>query len=143
MKEFNYLHLSGFAASGLLLACLAQQWFGDHRVHNHAGDYRPSAATIRAIETEHQEAVSRLAVIHDDRQKEEAQRAHAQVERQRHEQAWKAFYTPPASCHNPSTTRMFNACADEHIRAKREFEQGYAANLGTLRPFQSAIASSE
>lgn len=144
MKNFSYLHLSGFSAVGLIAACLAQQWFGDHRAYSsNQAPYRSSPETIQAAQTEHREASARLASLRQDRQQEESQRAKQLMERKKRDQAWQAFYVPPSVCQNPSTNRLFTACADEHIRARREFEQAYAANPVALQPFHSTVATNE
>ncbi len=144
MKNFNYLHLSGLSAVGLIVACLAQQWFGDHRPYSASQEaYSTSPEAIQAVQAEHREASARLASIREIRQNEQSQRAKQQVERQKREQAWQAFYVQPSACQNPSTNRLFTACADEHIRARREFDQAYALNPGALQPFQSTVATNE
>ncbi|MDE2592746.1 MAG: hypothetical protein KGL57_00805 [Burkholderiales bacterium] len=144
MKNFNYLHLSGFSAVGLLVACLAQQWFGDHRPYSASqAAYRTSAEAIQAAQTERREVSARQTLLREDRQEQESQRAKQMMERKNRDQAWQAFYVQPSACQNPSTNRLFTACADEHIRARREFDQAYAANLGVLKPFHSTVATNE
>lgn len=144
MKNFNYLHLSGLSAVGLIVACLAQQWFGDHRPYGSSHEaYPASSEAIQATQAERHEAAARLTLVREDRQNEESQRAQQLVERKKRDQAWQAFYVQPSACQNPSTNRLFTACADEHIRARREFDQAYAANLGALQPFHSTVATNE
>ena len=144
MKNFNYLHLSGLSAVGLIVACLAQQWFGDHRPYSASQEaYRASPETIQAAQAEHREASARLTMLREDRQNEESLRGKQLVERKKRDQAWQAFYVQPSACQNPSTNRLFTACADEHIRARREFDQAYAANPGSLQPFRSTVATNE
>ncbi|MGE5453239.1 MAG: hypothetical protein ACM3VZ_15525 [Acidobacteriota bacterium] len=144
MKNFNYLHLSGLSAVGLVVACLAQQWFGEHRSYGHtATAYQASSETIETAQAAHREASARLALIRDDRQQEQSRKAQQQLERVKRERAWQAFYVQPAACQNPATNRLFTACADDHIRARREFEQAYAANPIAIQPFRSAVATNE
>lgn len=144
VKNFNYLHLSGFSAVGLIVACLAQQWFGDHRPYRGVQDaYRASPEATQATQTDRRETSARLTLLREDRQIEESHRAKQLLERNRRDQAWQAFYTQPAACQNPTTSRLFTACADEHIRARREFEQAYAANPASMQPFHSTVATTE
>lgn len=129
---------------GLLVACLAQQWFGDHRPYGASSDsYRVSSETIEAAQAEHRQASARLTLLREDRQKADSQRAQAVQERQKRDQAWKVFYTQPTACQNPTTSALFTACADDHIRAKREFDHAYATHQGMIPPYQSAVAANE
>lgn len=144
VKTFNYLHLSGLTAVGLLVACAAQQWLGEHRGYGSTETaFRSSAETIHAAQIEHEAASAKLAMIREDRIREYKQRNQSTQGLKKREQAWSAFYTVPAICHNPATTAIFNACADEHIRAKREFEQQYASSASELTPYRSTVASNE
>ncbi|HET8694139.1 MAG: hypothetical protein KGI91_14285 [Burkholderiales bacterium] len=143
MKTFSYLHLSGFAAAGLVVACIAQQWLGDHRVAGATEAYRPSAETIQAAEAAHQQAVERLAMLRQDREQEELERARMHEERQRRDAAWQAFYQVPAACQNPTTQILFTACADDHIRARKEFDREYKPGQAFPQAFRSAIATNE
>ena len=144
MKTFNYLHLSGLTAAGLLIACAAQQWLGEHRGFGSTETaFRSSTETIHAAQIEHEAASARLAMIRDDRAREYKQRNQFTQDSKKRDQAWAAFYTAPAICHNPATTAIFNACADEHIRAKREFERSYASTGSDLTPYKSTVASNE
>lgn len=59
----------------------------------------------------------------------EAERAHRAAQRaaDRKERAWAQFYKKPPQCDdNPTKTTMVE-CANHYIRAKREFEETYAA----------------
>lgn len=143
MKNFSYLHVSGFAAMGLIVACMAQYWFGEHRPVGQASVYRPSAETIRAAEEEHRQASARLAMVREDRKLEELERAQTHRERTNREASWQAFYKQPTACQHPTTQILFTACADEHIRARREFERSYNGSKNALTPYQSTIASNE
>lgn len=143
MKNFSYLHVSGFAAMGLIVACMAQYWFGEHRPTGHTVAYKPSADTIRAAEEEHRQAAARLAMLREDRKLEELARAQTHRERTSRELAWQAYYKQPEACQHPTTQVLFTACADEHIRARKEFEHSYQGNKAALVPFQSTIATNE
>lgn len=60
------------------------------------------------------------------REQEQAKRA-ALDEQIRRERAWQKFYKRPAKCdENPNSETMMQ-CANEHIRAKRQFDELYAA----------------
>jgi hypothetical protein len=144
VKTFNYLHLSGLTAAGLLVACAAQQWLGDHRGYTSGQSaFRSSPDTIHAAQIEHEAASAKLAMIREDRIREYKQRNQSAQDIKKREQAWAAFYTVPEICHNPGTSAVFNACADEHIRAKREFDQQYARSANNLEPYRSTVAINE
>ena len=80
------------------------------------------------------ERARREAVEEKKRQDEaEQQRAAAEAafaqqrEQQRREDAWARFYKRPESCVQPVNSAVFTECANEHIRAKRRFEELWAA----------------
>lgn len=68
-----------------------------------------------------QEAAKRQAARELEQQEAAARRAEA-AEAERKEQAWAKFYRKPASCNDAGTMN----CANDYIRAKREFERRYA-----------------
>ncbi|MFZ4551882.1 MAG: hypothetical protein ACOYNB_08665 [Aquabacterium sp.] len=57
-------------------------------------------------------------------QREDAMRQ-ANEAAQRKEAAWKAYFTPAAVCSNPPDTATFTKCANDHLRAKTQFEATY------------------
>jgi hypothetical protein len=61
-----------------------------------------------------------------ERARETADRAAAEAAR-RKERAWERWYQRPQFCnHNPTGAQMVQ-CANHHIRARKEFEERYAA----------------
>lgn len=88
---------------------------------------------VAAAEARRREA-ARLAAEQDarlnqaaqQRALEDAKRA-ALEEAARKERAWARFYKRPASCDNNPTPEHMVDCANQHIRAKRQFEDAYAA----------------
>jgi hypothetical protein len=88
---------------------------------------------VAAAEARRREA-ARLAAEQDTRLNQAAQqraledaRRAALEEAARKERAWARFYKRPASCdNNPNPDHMVE-CANQHIRAKRQFEEAYAA----------------
>ena len=60
----------------------------------------------------------------DQQRAGEDQKRAAQAEVDRKEAAWRRFYKPSPGCETASTSVE---CANEHIRAKREFEAKYSA----------------
>lgn len=88
------------------------------------------AANARAAamaERARQEAQDRReAAAALQRQQEQAKRDDmAEVERR--EQAWARFYKRPAHCADPPTGLAMVECANQHIRAKRQFDELYSA----------------
>lgn len=57
-------------------------------------------------------------------QAESAQRARA-AEAARKEAAWKAYYQPAPICNDPPDSATFTKCANDHLRAKKQFEATY------------------
>jgi IS5 family transposase len=53
-------------------------------------------------------------------------RAAAESQRQ-HEEAWERFYQAPRGCDNWKTDQQMVECQNHKLRAKREFEQKWAA----------------
>jgi hypothetical protein len=77
----------------------------------------------QARERERAVADERQRTADQQRAGEDQKRA-VQAEVDRKESAWKRFYKPSPGCEAASTSVE---CANEHIRAKREFEARYAA----------------
>lgn len=57
-------------------------------------------------------------------QREDAMRQAADAA-QRKEAAWKAYFSPAPICSNPPDTATFTKCANDHLRAKTQFEATY------------------
>lgn len=55
---------------------------------------------------------------------EAAQRAKA-AEAARKDTAWKAYYKPAGICSDPPDATTFTKCANDHLRAKKQFEATY------------------
>jgi hypothetical protein len=72
------------------------------------------------------EQQSRLEKAAQQRAVEDARRA-AIEEAARKERAWAKFYKRPANCDNDLNQEQLVECANHHIRAKRQFEEAYAA----------------
>lgn len=68
----------------------------------------------------------RLEKAAQQRTVEDAKRA-AIEEAARKERAWARFYKRPPYCDNSPNQEAMVECANHHIRAKRQFEEGYAA----------------
>ena len=87
-----------------------------------------SAEESRRREAQHTaaEQQSRLEKAALQRATEEARRA-AIEEAARKERAWARFYKRPPHCDNNPNQGQMIECANQHIRAKRQFEEAYAA----------------
>lgn len=72
------------------------------------------------------EQQSRLEKAAQQRAAEDAKRA-AIEEAARKERAWLRFYKRPPHCDNNPNQEQLVECANHHIRAKRQFEEAYAA----------------
>ena len=143
VKAFNYLHVSGFAALSLIAACVAQQWLANPQLPTTTSQYQPaSIQTVHAQEA-YEAASRRIDAIRDRGQQELIEREQARKSQAQRDRAWAAFYQAPEACKNPESSIVFNACADEHIRARRLFDQTYTPGKPHLAPFQSALASNE
>jgi hypothetical protein len=77
----------------------------------------------QATERDQREAQRRQQLAEQQRAENDLKRA-AQEETNRKEAAWKRFYKPSQACIGASSTVE---CANEHIRATREFERRFAA----------------
>ena len=80
----------------------------------------------QTLERERNDALDRQALAEQQRAANDRQRA-AQEDASRKAAAWKRFYKPSPPCMGSTPTVE---CANEHIRATREFEKRFAA--GTL-----------
>jgi hypothetical protein len=91
-----------------------------------------SAARARG-ERERQEAAkaareqdARLQIAEQQRAADEARRD-AIAAAARKERAWVKFYKKPANCEGDPNSEQMVQCANHFIRAKRQFEEAYAA----------------
>lgn len=57
------------------------------------------------------------------------------------DQAWAAFYSAPASCEHPVDWKAQVECGNQYMRAKRVFEQRWAARPGTGAEVDLGIGS--
>lgn len=125
----------GVIAAGVVLF-VAQRWYAQYEM-------RQALAAIQAQTKATAEAIERRQVIERERREAAAerrrqdladqQRATAaaafaqQREQQRREDAWANFYRRPERCVQPADTAVFTECANEHVRARRRFEELWAA----------------
>jgi hypothetical protein len=63
----------------------------------------------------------------DQQRSAEAARRLAQEAAERKERAWAKYYKKPPQCDGDPNSETMMACANQFIRAKREFEEAYAA----------------
>jgi len=88
------------------------------------------AGTVQASPTAEPDEAERKALA--------AQRA-AQQAAERKDRAWALYYTKPAACDSNPTRATMVECANHFIRARRQFEELYAA--GQPRPGKRAASS--
>ena len=72
------------------------------------------------------ERQARELAAQQQRSAESAKRA-AQEEAARKERAWASFYKRAPHCDNAPNDQQMVECANQHIRARRQFEDAYAA----------------
>lgn len=100
---------------------------------------RESAAVMERAKAQQAEATRRAAEAERVRLEDEAARtrselAAARLEQQeaaRKEAAWAAFFQPKKACDDPPDSATLVECGNDHIRAKREFEERW--ERGDLR----------
>ena len=80
-----------------------------------------------AAEAEQKRQVE-FAIQENERRREAAQQARAQAERQR-QAAFERQYVPPEGCQNPISERHLIECANDKIRARREFLGSYSLKV--------------
>jgi hypothetical protein len=93
-------------------------------------EFRPAAAALAAL------AMRPTAAEQDAEKQEKARAAFAAQQMvietaKRKEKAWAAYYVAPASCEHPPAWKDQVDCGNQHIRAKREFEQQWQAHIAT------------
>lgn len=147
MKEINYLHVSGLAVVSLIVASIAQHVFKEPHIRTIESSQSPVMVEHQLSEAAKVTAEAetrRISAIRDrGLQSEQARQSQKKAELTK-DQAWNRYYKPPTACHSPETSALFNACADEHIKARNRFEAEYkATSAQTIEPFQSTIASNE
>lgn len=69
------------------------------------------------------EADAKAAQLRIDAQRQAEALAHQRAIEK--EQAWHNFYTPPKVCIDPPDAATFTKCANDHIKAKTQFEATY------------------
>lgn len=141
-QEVHVWKIAVGVAAGILVAS-AIGFFVRVSMINHAvGEFTRATSNIvrdmnqqTAREQERQERAKAVAAQQESvRRADEAarQRAHeAAVQRAQElqfakDQAWNRYYRKPASCQN-ADGQAFVECANHHIRAKRQFEELWAA----------------
>ena len=67
------------------------------------------------------------AAIQDDPRRATQSSSAERARDERKERAWAKLYKKPPQCDDPSAGEPFVECANHFIRARREFEQAYAA----------------
>lgn len=72
------------------------------------------------------EQQTRLNIAAQQRALEDARRA-ALDEAARRERAWAKFYKRAPNCDNNPNQEQLVECANQHIRAKRQFDEAYVA----------------
>lgn len=134
MKDISIWKLAGGIALGILGAWLIQIYLaklaaekGLRQIEEIA---RQSTEKFHAEQAErqrlHQAAIARAAHVEAELNRLEIQRQDERISSaNQREAAWKAFYTKPVKCDDPSTPELFTQCANEHIRAKRKFDETY------------------
>ena len=94
-----------------------------------------AARKQQALERQHRQTMSeqeaQRQAAADSRRAIEAQRARID-ERRRHDAAWESFYKPMRGCEIWQSDSHMVECQNHKIRAKREFEQKWAA--GEIAP---------
>ncbi len=146
MKEINYLHVSGLAVVSLIVASIAQHVFKEPRTSGSTSSFQsvsfePQQSEAARVTAEAE--AKRISAIRDrGHQNLTAQDVRRKTELTK-EQAWSRYYKAPEVCHSPDTSALFNACADEHIKARNRFEAEYKTSPQAIEPFRSTIASNE
>ncbi|MDH4564098.1 hypothetical protein [Pseudomonas sp. BN411] len=83
-----------------------------------------------ALQRQHRQTMSseeaKRQAAADSRRAVEAQRARIDEQRQ-HDAAWESFYKPMRGCDNWQSDSHMVECQNHKLRAKREFEQKWAA----------------
>jgi very-short-patch-repair endonuclease len=93
-------------------------------------EFRPAAAALAPL------AMRPTAAEQETGKQEKARAAFAAQQMvietaKRKEKAWAAYYVAPASCEHPPAWKDQVDCGNQHIRAKREFEQQWQAHIAT------------
>ena len=93
-------------------------------------EFRPAATALAPV------AMRPVAAEQEAEKQEKARAAFAAQQMvietaKRKEKAWAAYYVAPASCEHPPAWKDQVDCGNQYIRAKREFEQQWQANIAT------------
>jgi hypothetical protein len=97
----------------------------------------PSSPTLtKAPLTRAPARISPLPVVAGPTAEELAERRRAQLQaaaalQKQKDLAWAAFYSAPTSCEHPVDWNAQVECGNQYIRAKREFEKQWSAQVGT------------
>lgn len=129
------VHIALGVAAGIVIAAAVIWQFSEWRMRVALEDIQ---VKLRAAEAAtQQQAVAQAARVEAERLAEqrriaEGQRVAEQLKRQAldraeaKEQAWKRFYQKPVRCDDSRGGTWSTECANEFIRAKRDFELRYA-----------------
>lgn len=89
----------------------------------------PASATAPSPSSAAEVNAQKLSALEDEmrqRARETAQQAAVEAAR-RKDRAWQRFYQRPDFCADNPTAAQMVQCANHHIRARKEFEERYAA----------------
>jgi hypothetical protein len=86
----------------------------------------PASSVAAHSATADADAMATLEAEMRQRAREQAQQAAVDAAR-RKERAWERWYQRPAFCNENPTSAQMVECANHHIRARKEFEERYAA----------------
>jgi hypothetical protein len=151
-RQFAWLLtiVAGTAIGGLI-AYFAVRWYEARQIERALAQLQLSVAETSARmqrdaaalaeRVDATQAGERERVAAEAARKEEAKRlaaesearlaAAAQLQAEQRDAAWQRYYRPSEECRNPDN-RASMACANEHARAKRDFDSKWAR--GELRP---------
>lgn len=124
----------GVAVAIVAILFAGLRWYQQHLVETTVEQVTRSTATIteqaRRVAAEARERSARRRAERDAARRaaddaEAARIAAAFAEADRREAAWQAFYVRSEFCRSPDN-RTTMECANEHLRAKKEFEQRWA-----------------
>lgn len=120
-------------AAGILIAALVLIGIGmgftyaylkaaDEHLEQLAQEQRAKSEALRQAQAAEAESKrqAQLVLQENERRRKSEERARAEADRQR-QIAFERQYDTPEGCENPSSERQFIECANDKIRAKREF----------------------
>lgn len=123
-------------AAGILLAGLigfvARAWLAQRALEGFQQQVQQMSEQSRRQAEQQRLERERIARLRAEaaaaQQRAQAQAAQAaREEAERRERAWNAYYRKPRHCDDPTTMAVMVECGNEHIRAKRRFDELYDA----------------